>query len=90
MNVTVKWLTLLLHLGKSLVQLWSPAILTEVSVAFLRPSRQILGQYLKLSSNYTPHSRFFPENLTDMQLVKKSVAFYGTQMSIAVLKKSHQ
>jgi len=61
-----------------LVQFWRPGILTEVSVVFLRPSRQILGQYLKLSSNYTPHCRFFPENLTDMQLVKKFVAFYGT------------
>jgi len=80
MNATVKWLTLLLHLGKSLVQLWRPTILTEVSVVLLRPSRQILGQYLKLSSNYTPHYRFFAENLTGMQLVKKFVAFYGTQM----------
>jgi hypothetical protein len=74
MNVTVKWLTFLLHLGKSFVQLWRPAIITEVSVVFLRLPRQILGQYLKLSSNYTAHCRFFPENLTDMQLVKKFVA----------------
>jgi hypothetical protein len=46
-----------------------------------------MGQYLKLSSNYTPHCRLFPENLTDMQLVKKSVAFCGTQMLITVLTK---
>jgi hypothetical protein len=59
-------------------------------MVFLRPSKQILGQYLKLSSNYTPHCKFFPENLVDMQLVKKFVALYGTQMSIAVLTKAHQ
>ena len=74
MNITVKWLTLLLHLGKSLVQLWRQVILAEVSVVFLRPSRQILGQYLKLSVNYTPHCRFFPEELT-RHAVGKEICF---------------
>jgi hypothetical protein len=63
---------------------------TEVSVVFLRPSRQILVQYFKSNSNCTPHCTVFPENLTDKQLVKKLVAFYRTQMSIAVLTKVHQ
>jgi len=90
MNVTAKWLTLLLHLRKFFVQLWRPAILTEVSVVILRPSRQILGQYLNVSSNYTPQCRFFPKNLADMQLVKKFVALYRTQMSTAVLTKANQ
>jgi hypothetical protein len=56
----VEWLILLLHIREAWVKILAQrlAILTEIFVIFLNPSRQMLGWYCKIRPQPLPSKSF--------------------------------